>query len=269
MNKRIAVSMVAASFVAACSTPQAYQPSYRANPTAANYPAGPEAIDYTHGMWGTQPLRPPAGLVLSTQGALVGHTVFDRNGVAVGSITAVLEDAANLQVRYVIASSSQYPDDLVIPFTAINVTDNGVAVGASLEMLMQMPRYSYVFITQTYPMATAVVPPPAVAPAPVPPIAPVAPLRLAYAGSIVGYPVTDSMGQPLGRVEAVAVVPTTGEVRYAIVANPSFGLGSYIEVPAADARTMAGNVVVAGTNANWMQAPRYTSDQLRLQFSTP
>ena len=65
------------------------------------------------------------------------------------------------------------------------------------------------------------------------------------------------------------MVPSTGEVRYAIVADPAFGIGSYIEVPAVNARALADRVVVSGTSEGWRQAPRYTTDQVQRQFGSP
>jgi sporulation protein YlmC with PRC-barrel domain len=81
-------------------------------------------------------------------------------------------------------------------------------------------------------------------------------------GSVVGMPVVDSAGTPLGRIAAVAVVPATGVVRFAIVSNPNFGAGYYVAVPAQQASAGAGQVVVTGSAAQWMQAPRYRGDQL-------
>jgi sporulation protein YlmC with PRC-barrel domain len=266
MKKQLLLSLAAAVLVAACSTPS-HEPSYRAEAANPGYASnGP--IDYNRGMWGTQPLRPPSGLMISTQSSVVGRTLYDANGGSVGTVTAVIEDPS-YSLRYVVVSSSNFADDLVIPYTALTITDSGVTCNTTLTMLMQLPRYSYADLSQSYPVAAAVVVPAAPLPGPVPPVAPVMPLRLAYAGSIVGYSVTDSAGAPLGRVEAVAVEPASGQVRYAIVANPSFGLGSYIEVPADNARTVGSSVIVSGADADWMRAPRYTSDQLRLQFSAP
>jgi sporulation protein YlmC with PRC-barrel domain len=267
MKKQLVLSLAAAALVAACSTPD-HQPSYRAEAANPTYASGPGPIDYNRGMWGTQPLRPPSGLMISTQSSVVGRTFYDANGASVGTVTAVIEDPS-YSLRYIVVSSSNFADDLVIPYTAITATDSGVTCNTTLTMLMQLPRYSYVSLEQTYPVATAAVVPVAPPPAPIPPVAAVMPLRLAYAGSIVGYTVTDSAGAPLGRVEAVAVEPASGQVRYAIIANPSFGLGSYIEVPAGDARTVGSSVIVSGADADWVRAPRYTSDQLRLQFSAP
>jgi hypothetical protein len=89
-----------------------------------------------------------------------------------------------------------------------------------------------------------------------------APLNLMRRGSIVGFPVTDAYGHSVGTVEAVATVPTTGEVRYAIVSGPDFGIGQYIAVPAQSARAADGKVILAGTLDNWVQAPRYRGDQV-------
>ncbi len=91
-------------------------------------------------------------------------------------------------------------------------------------------------------------------------------LQLVHRGSVVGYLVFDSFGQPVGMVDTVAARPGTGEVRYAIVSGPSFGQGYFIAVPAANAQTTDGRVVITGSLANWDQAPRYHGEQVQQTF---
>lgn len=105
---------------------------------------------------------------------------------------------------------------------------------------------------------TTAIPP--VAPAPVPA------LQLRDTGSVVGFPVTDSVGQPVGTVQAVAAERGSGEVRYLIVASPNFGFGNYISVPATSAQTTGDRVVLNGPAVAWMQAPRYASPQISQMY---
>ena len=113
------------------------------------------------------------------------------------------------------------------------------------------------------PGSTTVVttPPYAAATAPIPPVPP-STLQLRHDGSVVGFPVVDSVGQPVGTVQAVAAERGTGTVRYLIVTSPSFGAGYYISVPAADARMTGSRVVLNAPMSAWIAAPRYGAPQL-------
>jgi sporulation protein YlmC with PRC-barrel domain len=104
--------------------------------------------------------------------------------------------------------------------------------------------------------------------APIPPVAPTPTLQLRNAGSVVGYPVVDSMGQPVGTVQAVAAERLTGTVRYLVVASPSFGVGSYISVPAVNAQTTGDRVVLNAPMATWAASPRYGSQQISEMYGS-
>ncbi len=99
-------------------------------------------------------------------------------------------------------------------------------------------------------------------PSPIAPVPPAPVLSLMNSGSVVGYRVFDAGGQPIGYVQAVAVVRGTGEVRNLIVSSPNFGLGNYISVPAINAQTVGDRVVLNAPTVVWMQAPRYQTPQL-------
>ena len=92
------------------------------------------------------------------------------------------------------------------------------------------------------------------------------PLQFARAGSVVHEPVFDSLGTLIGKVAAVVIVPSTGEVRYVIIAGKDYGAKRYIVVPAAEAKAGVGNVVVAGTADHWLQARRYHAQALALRL---
>lgn len=98
--------------------------------------------------------------------------------------------------------------------------------------------------------------------APIPPVPPEPALQLRSAGSVVGLPVIDAAGQPVGTVQAVAAVRQTGEIRDLIIASPHFGLGYYISVPAASAQSLGDHVVLNAPPGAWMQAPRLASQQI-------
>jgi len=105
---------------------------------------------------------------------------------------------------------------------------------------------------------------------PIPPMPPTAAptpaLQLRRAGSVVGFPVFDPVGQPVGTVQAVAVVRGTGEVRDLIIASPSFGPGYYINVPAENAQSTGDRVILNGPMVSWMQAPRYAAPQISQMY---
>jgi hypothetical protein len=102
--------------------------------------------------------------------------------------------------------------------------------------------------------------------APIPPVQPAAILQLRQTGSVVGFPVIDSAGQPIGFVQAVAAERVSGEIRYLVIAGPSLGLGYYISVPAANTQIAGNHVVLNGPVGVWTQAPRYASQQLNEMY---
>jgi hypothetical protein len=104
--------------------------------------------------------------------------------------------------------------------------------------------------------------PPVTATAPIPPVPPASTLQLRMTGSVVGLPVVDQAGQPIGIVQAVAADRGSGQIRDLIIASPSFGLGYYIAVPAVNAQTTGDRVVLNAPAVAWLQAPRYGSQQL-------
>ncbi len=110
------------------------------------------------------------------------------------------------------------------------------------------------------PVTATATPIPAVPPAP----APV--LQLRNTGSVVGLPVVDPSGQSIGTVQAVAAERGTGQVRYLVIASPSFGLGYYISVPAEDARTTGDRVILNAPAGMWMQSPRYAMTQINEMY---
>jgi hypothetical protein len=257
MISRIALVFAAAVTLAAC---------------ASHSPGGP---DFDTGMWGGQPIHPPAGLLTAKQGDLVGRTVNDPYGPSPLVVDYVLVDPNNGQARYAVLSTRKYDRYVIVPVSAMAISPYSVTVNANEGELDDLPHMSLAELQHRYPQTVLTPAPPgalgtaaALPPAPVPPPAtpPSEPLRLVRSGSVAGEPVVDSFGRPIGRVDAVAAVPSTGEVRYVIVSSPSFGPDSYVVAPASSAHTSGGEVVLAGSSTSWMQAPRYRSEQLRQSF---
>ena len=228
---------------------------------------GSPPIDYQRGVWGTQPLTPPPGLALVRQGNLIGRTVQDGFGTGLGWVEYLLVEPATAEARYAVAASNRFGDYVAIPLSAARVTPTALVIDANQRTLALAPKFTIAELEQRYPR-TAVAPlpvaPPVASTAPLPPVA--EPLQLVRRGSVVGYPVVDSVGHPVGTVEAVAAVPATGEVRYAVISGPSIGFGQYIVVPAATTSATAGRVTLIGPPTSWATAPRYRGDQVQQNF---
>jgi hypothetical protein len=186
------------------------------------------------------------------------------------TVQYVLADPASLQPQYIAASSSAEPGNYVIlPFAPLNTMGPQITANTTPQTVAMLPHMTAAQIENH---RLAQLPPPALAAVPVisglppvtQPLQPMTqpPLALVHRGSVVGMPVVDSLGQPIGQVEALATQPGTGEVRYAVITGPAFGTGNYIAVPSASTQLVAGRVVVASTLANLTQMPRYRSEEL-------
>lgn len=260
-------SLIAVLSLAACVPPD--DGLVRTDTTPSVAFQGNRPIDYDRGVWGTQPMTPPVGLVLVRQGNLIGRPVEDANGNTIGRIEYLLIEPATAEARYAVAASNRFTDYVAIPLSAGRASPDALVVDASERTLVLAPKFTLAELDRRYPRSS-VIPaaplPPVASAAPLPPVA--EPLQLVRRGSVVGYPVVDSAGHPVGTVEAVAAVPATGDVRYAVIAGPSIGFGQYIVVPAATTSASAGRVVLIGPPTQWTTAPRYRGDQVQQQFGT-
>ena len=63
------------------------------------YQGGMQQIDLTRGVWGTQSIDPPPGLVTVRQGDLIGRTVNDSSGTGVLTVEYLLVDPATGDAR--------------------------------------------------------------------------------------------------------------------------------------------------------------------------
>jgi hypothetical protein len=227
-------------------------------------------LDLSRGTWSGQSLTPPSYLVRVDRPDLVGRPINAGQSSAM-TVQYVLADPMSGQPQYVAASSNSEPGNYVIlPYAQLSPAGNQLGVNTTPYTLAMLPHMTTVEL-ERYPLAA---PPPTAAltlvPAvsglppvaqPLPPAA-LPPLALVRRGSVVGMPVVDSLGQPIGQVEALATMPGTGEVRYAVISGPAFGIGNYIAVPSTSTQLVAGRVVVANTLGNLTQMPRYRGEEL-------
>jgi len=235
----------------------------------------PNQPDFAQGTWDGQAIVPAPGLLTAYQGDLIGRRVDNTAGPTPLTISATLVDPASAQAHYAVLAGPPDISPVIVPLNAMVIAPTSIQITATHATLHTLPNFpslgaleaQYPRTVITTPVVVQSSPPPGLGA--LPPVLPapavtggVGPLQMARVGSVVGLPVIDGSGTPVGRVEAVAILPATGEVRYAIVSGPSFGPGYYIAVPAAQAQAGAGQVVIAGTLSQWMQAPRYRGEQL-------
>ena len=245
---------------------------------AACAAGAPNQPDFQQGMWDGETLVPPAGLLTAYQGDLIGRRVDNTAGPTPLAVSATIVDPVQAQPHYVILSGAPSSPAVIMPINALTIGPTAIHITATDYTLATLPQFPNLAVLERhYPrtVITAVAPAPApavvVAAGALPPVLPQpavgavavgAPLQFMRMGSVVGMQVIDSAGVPVGTVTAVAIVPNTGEVRYAIVTGPNFGPGLYVAVPAAQASASAGQVVISGSINQWLQAPRYRGDQL-------
>ena len=235
----------------------------------------PNQPDFNTGLWNGESIAPPAGMLTAYQGPLIGRRVDNAAGATPFTVVATIVEPTAGRPRYVVLQGPLSPYLVIVPINALLISPTAIQLTATDYTLRTLPNYPSLEAVQSqYPrtVITAVVqPPPAPTPGLLPPVLPPpvtgsptagGPLEFARSGSVVGMSAVDQTGAPVGEVAAVAVVPTTGEVRYAILAGPDFGPGYYVAVPAGQAISSQGRVVLSGTLQQWLQAPRYRGDQL-------
>jgi hypothetical protein len=247
MSRKSVLSLIACLGLAACAT-------------------APYGSQVSQGMWEGESITPPTGLRTSQQSDLIGRTITDEAGSRIAVIDYMLIDPVTGAPRYAVASNEGSSDYMAIPYQALHIRPSSVWVAADQATWASLPHYTLTQLEQSYPPTVAARPsllPPVAA---IPPAAPYTstvgnpqPLEFAHEGSVVGLPVVDSLGHPVGVVDSVAAVPATGEVRYVIVSGPALGGGNYIAAPATAAHLSDGRVVLSEAPA---LLPRYNSAQL-------
>lgn len=197
----------------------------------------------------------PMSAVRTAGGGLqVDTTIADLNRVPKYTF-------AGLQTRHAVASNSPplvapvitaVATPLITPAPMIAVVPGGTAVVAQPMVVAPAP--------------TVVAQPVMVTPAP----AVVAPImanpetvHLSTRSDLVGRAFVDSMGNPLGTVNYVAVMPGTTDARYVVVSGPTFGAGNQIFVPVSQIHMSGGRVMADVPTATLMQSQRFSYSEMQ------
>lgn len=252
MTKMIAVPLAAALLLAACADDRYYADAYY------NYGPAP-------GMWGEQAIVPPAGLLTSRQGEMVGRMISTPRQANLMTIDAVLIDPSDRVPDYVVARTrSGY---ITIPVSTLVPYENGYFVHASDNWLGSLRHLSVAELEASYRVTTLEPAAPAFAAARddddygYPGEA----LRLMRSGNPVGYSVVDARGGIVGTVNSISTAPD-GRIRFYIVGGSSLGDGNFIAIPADAARSEGNRIVVDGSAPGWLGMPHYRADQLGQVF---
>src|SRR5262245_13202836 len=117
-------SVAVLPLLAACVPPD--DGSVRTYTTPSVAFQGRATLDMDRGIWGTQPITPPPGLILVRQGDIVGRNLEDVNGNPIAWIEYVLVEPSG-DARYAVVSSvNRFPNYVVVPLSAIRITSTGV-----------------------------------------------------------------------------------------------------------------------------------------------
>jgi hypothetical protein len=214
-------------------------------------------LDLYHGTWGQDGVRPPPGLTQAESSEMLGRTISTSDGASL-PVKSVLQDATGHQ-RYVLVPDPRSEDLIVVPVSALAVTPDGMRLTGGQKDLVWLQHHPADIVERLYPRQTAKgadKDPLAGSPLAVPMIhiSTVTPvpesLAIMHDSRVVGLPVVDSDGASAGTVDALAVVPWTGQVLYGLITGPQYGPDGYIFVPVtgfhlADGRVVALNMTAA------------------------
>ena len=229
--------------------------------TACAARSGPE-LNLYQGTWGGDGIRPPPNLVQAPSSNLIGRVITTRDGLAL-PIKAVLEDPAGRQ-RYVLASSPPSGDLVDVPVSALDVGPDRILLNGGRPQLVWLEHHAPDQIDKLYPPAAAAKTQPLLGGSPIPlptatvPLVSPVPeaLVLLHSSSVVGLPVVDSDGAAVGKIDAVAAVPGTGQVEYALLTGPAFGSDSYIVLPSASMQLEGNQVRLPGSKVAALEEMR-------------
>lgn len=251
-------------------------PADTANQSVAYVPRSTTA-DMNRGIWGAQPITPPAGLSMVEQGDFIGKTVYDGSGTSFGTVRRVLVDPANGLVHYFVISTPEIGGAYyTVPASALETSN--MKIGMSAYDIRLIQAYSMGELERRYPLTSLNVPvlvgPVAMVPvtttvtqAPAPmststTVVMTAPYRMTQGGDWVGRAVTDPTGDLIGVVDYLLTDPGTGSVRQAAVSGGPIGRGNYVLIPAANLRLTSGRLVADQSVPALLNGPRLQQAEL-------
>lgn len=231
--------------------------------------------DLNRGMWGAQPITPPAGLAMVEQGDFIGKTVYDGSGTSFGTVRRVLVDPATGLVHYFIISTPEVGGAYIaVPASALDASN--MKIGMSAYDIRLIQAYSMGELERRYPLTSLNVPV-FVGPVAMVPVTTVVtqapqassttvvlttPYRMTQGGDWVGRAVTDSTGDLVGVVDYLLTDPGTGAVRQAAVSGGPIGRGNYVLIPVANLRLAAGRLVADQSVPALLNGPRLQQAEL-------
>lgn len=242
---------------------------------------GSASADLNRGVWGSQPISPPSGLVMAETGDLVGQKVYDGSGTSFGTIRRLLVDPRTGLAHYVVVSTPEVGGAYIpVPISAIELSSMKIDMAADDIRLIQASSMGE--LERRYPVATLAVPlvvgPVALAPTTTvvtttPGVAAgsgtvvtVPPYRITQGGDWVGRAETDSSGELIGVVDYLLTDPAAGAVRQAAVSGGSIGRGDYVLIPAANLRMATGRLISDQSKAAVLSAPRLQQAELLQRY---
>ena len=217
--------------------------------------SGPR-LDLYRGTWGGDGVRPPPNMMQAESSDLLGRMIVTSDGASL-PVKAVLQDGAGRQ-RYVLVPDPRSEDLVVVPVSALAVTPEAIRLDGGQKELVWLQHHPADIVERLYPRQTAkgsdqhplAGSPLAVPTVYIPTVTPVPEsLIVVHDSRVVGLPVVDSAGVTAGTVDAIAVVPWTGQVLYGLITGPQYGEGGYIFVPVDGFHLADGRVVAVGISA--------------------
>ena len=247
--------------------------------TVVYRPASP-SVDLDRGMWGSQPLTPPRGLVTVEASELVGRTVYDGSGTSFGTIRRLLVDPGTGLAHYAVVSTPEVAGAYIpVPMSAIDLASMEIDMAADDIRLIQA--YGMGELERRYPVAALTAPlvvgPVAMAPAGTTTTivtrsdglaagastaTTVPPYRMTQGGDWVGRAVMDPTGELIGIVDYLLTDPGAGAVRQAAVSGGPIGRNNYVLIPAANLRLATGRLIADQSVTALLNSPRLRQAEL-------
>ena len=242
------------------------------------YQSTSPSVDLNRGMWGSQPISPPSGLVMVEDSELVGRKVYDGSGTSFGTIRRVLADPRTGLAHYAVVSTPEVGGAYIpVPISAIDL--NSMKIGMAANDIRLIQAYSMGELERRYPTAAlsaplvvssvAMVPATTVTtttttapPANSTTIVTTPPYRMTQSGDWVGRAVTDPSGELIGVVDYLLTDPATGAVRQAAVSGGAIGRSSYVLIPAPNLRIASGRLVADQSLSALLNTPRLQQAEL-------
>ena len=151
-----------AALMASASVPALAAEAVITNTTpSVAFQPGITQIDFNRGIWGTQSINPPNGLVMVKQGDLINRQVYDSSNTAYGTIDYLLVEPTTGNARYAVVSSSNQLGAgayIAVPLSAMELNGFYPVIGLPARSIGMVPRHNYTELSRNYPVTTLALP---------------------------------------------------------------------------------------------------------------